>query len=399
MATDTLGWLPDWIKLTTGGRLVYWDEFAVGKGSRKWLRYVDEADATDKARALVKLSARSVGLSVAAGATWADLCQAWVDAHDGKLNEGTFRRRLTIINVWIVPTVGDVEVVNTDLSTLLTVADSAVAANTGRSNFDAVVQTMQVIAEWGRARKWLPADPLGADGDRRAQLKRLRASLKNAAAHAANDGNEKGVTIDQVPTWDQVCELADAVADRVAGIAKSAKTGEQFGRAVRISAGTGLRLTELLALTPDDIDVATGIVTVNKQLDRYVAWNDGEPMPTGPPKHNRNRRALAWASVKDDIDAAIKFAGDGPLFAPYRSQVWWADAWGRVLEASRDDIAWPWPPHYLRHHYGSYSLAPREAGGLGLPAVEVQRSLGHADLSTTLDTYIQPTRELTGWVA
>jgi integrase len=395
------GWLPDWLRIYPDGRLTYWDEFAKGAGVRRNRRCGDTAAAETLARDLMKQAARSAGLAVAAGSTWSDLCQAWVDAHDGKLKEGTFRRRLTAINVWIVPAVGSVDVAATDLSTLLAVADQLAASGTGRSNFDGVVQSMQVVAEWGRARRWLPPDPLGADSDRRAQLKRLRAQLKNAAAHAANDGNEKGVTLDQVPTWEQVCELADAVADRVAGIARSAEVGAQFGRAIRISAGTGVRLTELLGLTPADIDLTRGTVSVTRQLDRYTRWEADAPMPTAPPKHGHNRTALAWAIVKDDLEEAVAFVGDAdaPLFAPYRDQRWFADAWGRVLEATRDDIGWHWPPHYLRHHYGSYSLAPREAGGLGMPAVEVQHSMGHADLSTTLDTYIQPTREQRGWVS
>lgn len=395
------GWLPDWLRIYPSGRLTFWDEWSKGQGVRRQRRCADVAAAEAVARELMKQAARSEGLAVAAGATWADLCQAWVDAHDGKMKEGTFRRRLTAINVWVVPYAGKVPVTESGLSTLLTVADHLVAAGTGRSNFDGVVQTMQVVAEWGRARRWLPPDPLGADSDRRAQLKRLRAQLKNAAAHAANDGDEKGVAIDQVPTWDEVCVLADAVADRVGGIAKSADTGQQFGRAVRIAAGTGLRLTELLALTPADVDLSRGTVSVTKQLDRYTRWEDGAPMPTAPPKHNRNRTVLVWSKVKEDLEAAVAFAGEpgAPLFGPYRGQRWMADAWGRVLEATRDDIGWSWPPHYLRHHYGSYSLAPREAGGLGLPAVEVQRSMGHADLATTLNTYIQPTREAVGWLA
>jgi integrase len=124
-------------------------------------------------------------------------------------------------------------------------------------------------------------------------------------------------------------------------------------------------------------------------------------MPTAPPKHRRNHVAVAWAKVEDDLKAAVAFVGggDAPLFAPYRGQVWFADAWGTVLRTTREEIGWPWPPHYLRHHYGSYSVSPREAGGLGMPEVEVQHSMGHADLSTTMNTYVQPTRKVQGWRA
>jgi integrase len=34
-----------------------------------------------------------------------------------------------------------------------------------------------------------------------------------------------------------------------------------------------------------------------------------------------------------------------------------------------------------------------------MPEVEVQHSMGHADLSTTMNTYVQPTRKVQGWRA
>jgi integrase len=293
------------MSITGGGRrLSYYDEFAVGKGNRRQPRCKDAAAAEELARELVQQAARTQGLAVASGSTWADLCQAWVDAHDGKLPEGTFRRRFSAINAWLVPIVGSVEVTTTDLATLLAVADRLVAADTGISNFESVTQSMNVVAKWGRARRWLPPDPLGADSDREYQLKRLRDQLLERT-------KDKGVRMDQVPTWEEVCEWADAVEKRVAAIAGDDEVGAQFGRAIRICAGTGLRMTELLGLTAADIDLKQGVVSVTKQLDRYTRWETDQPMPTAPPKHRRNHVAVAWAKVEDDLKAAVAFVGGG----------------------------------------------------------------------------------------
>jgi integrase len=211
----------------------------------------------------------------------------------------------------------------------------------------------------------------------------------------------KGIAIHQVPTWQEVCEWSDAVERRVATIAKSEDVGAQFGRAIRIYAGSGLRLAELLGLTGADVNLEQGTISVTKQLNRYVRWEIDQPMPTAPPKHKRIHEALVWAKVKSDLEAVVAFVENphAPLFAPYRNQGRFADAWSQVMKETRNETGWPWTPHFLRHHYGSYSLAPRSAGGLGMPAVEVQLSMGHADLSTTLNTYIQPTRQLKGWVS
>jgi hypothetical protein len=129
-----------------------------------------------------------------------------------------------------------------------------------------------------------------------------------------------------------------------------------------------LELLSSARFGPTRSTLTTGLLEVKVQLDRYVAWNGNGPMPTRPPKYDRVRTAVAWAKVRTD------------------------------LEAARTDIAWRWPAHYLRHHYGTYSLAPKSVGGFGFAPAEVQASMGHTHLTTTLDTYIQITRPPTGWV-
>lgn len=400
---STPEWCPDWVRIARDHRVSYYTGAAKGEGRRLQKRHRTREAAEAFARQLIAQAERSAGLRVAVGTTWADLCQAWVDAHEGRLAEATLRRRLSAINAWILPHAGETLCADSSLSTLLKVADQA-ADGLGRSGFDSVVQTMHVVATWGRERGYLPADPLGADGDRRAAVRRVRARVPNRVDQAREDsGDEAGITIDAVPTWEDVCALADAVADRSGGAAKSRSLGERHGAAVRVAAGTGLRLCELLGLTADELDLESGVVVVRHQLDRYTAWEPGAPMPTAAPKHHRQgrpyRRALIWDKVRSDLELLTEAADGGPLVPRHEGTRWWADAWGRLLANAAKDASWRWPAHWLRHHYGSVSYTPREHGGYGLPAPVVQQAMGHAQLSTFLDVYAHPTAEASGWVS
>jgi integrase len=392
-------WLPDWITIASDGRVSWYDGLARGQGKRCQSRKGTTDEAERYARHLMTQAEKASSLSVALGTTWTDLAHAWVAAHDGKITEGTLRRRMSALNVWVIPHVGDVELVDTSLATLLTVADAA-ALTLGMSGFDSTVQTMTHVGAWGMERNWLPDGAFGTDEQRQRAMRAVRRLVsKNAAAKALSDGDtDRGVTFEMVPTWADVCALADAVTDRVGGRARSRAVGERYGRAVRVSAGTGLRLCELLGLHTSQVNLDAGLIDVRHQLNRYKAWDGTGPMPTAPPKFGRRRTVGAWASIRDDLAAAVDEAVDGVLFPPYDGQAWWADAWGRLLLATRDDVEWLWAPHWLRHHYGSYSLTPREHGGLGLPAATVQHYLGHKKLTTTLDTYTQPVAAPTGWL-
>ena len=393
----------EFVRAYPDGRIAWWDGGAPGLGKRHFKRFANHADATAEAARMRAELARGAVLKVGPGATWNDLCQAWVDAHDGQSAEGTFRRRLTAINKWIVPTVGTTLVRDTRLSTLVAPLDALVGAGCGRSSLDTVAMTMSVIAAWGRERDWLPSDPFGSDGDRRTAMRALRKKVEAVGQRRAeSDGDdERGITLERVPTWDEVCAFATAVGDRSGGRARSRDMGDLYAAAVRLAAGSGVRLCELLALAVESV-TDDGMLEIDWQLDRYTVWPEGESMRRVRPKRGKRRKTALWERVRPDVEllmAAAKTRGDGLLVPRMAGVRWWADGWGRLLESAREDIAWKWPPHYLRHHFGSYSLAPRDAGGLGREGAEVQAWLGHTKLSTTLDTYVQRTKPSAGWLA
>ena len=357
---------PDWVSIQDDHRVVYWDGHAKGAGKRRFSRFKNATDAEAFAAKLIKDANRTAGMAVRHGTNWKDLCQHWVQHHDGLIPEGTMRRRVSCMNKWIIPAVGDVPLIDTTLATLVTVGDMLVSNRSSRSNFNSTMQTMSVVADWADARRALPESPFGADNRRKREVKRLLAMVQDGPKMVAEEGNERDIQIDMVPTWDDVVRLSEKLADRVGGISKSREVGDRYGRAVRIAAGTGLRLCELLALSVEQIDLANGILTINRQLDRYTPWDGTERMPTTPPKSGLSRKVVVWAKVRDDLVAAVAEADENGIhFPPYLQQNWWPYAWGRLMENARGDAEFPWHGHWLRHHYGSYSLAPRDVGGLG----------------------------------
>jgi len=239
----------DWIRIGSDNRVVYWDGFAKGLGSHRFSRFKSREDADDFCDQLMIEAQRTVGMKVRRGTTWKDLCQHWTDAHDGRIPEGTMRRRLSAINAWIIPAVGAVEAKDTQLSTLIEVADRLVDADTGSSNFDSVIQTMQVIGTWAAARDGLPRSFFGTDEERRRALKPLRTIVKNSSRKVKEEGTEEGITIAVVPSWEDICSLADAVGDRAGGIAKSRTVGERYGPA-------GTTTAQLLGFTQPGSDLA-----------------------------------------------------------------------------------------------------------------------------------------------
>ena len=389
----------DWIRIYPGERLVYWDGGAVGVGQRvyKSCRRAEGGAEGERDRMLAQAT-RYSGLKIDRRATWRDLCQAWVQAHDGVIGEALLRKRLSAINRWIEPLIGSEKLADTRLSTMLIPLDAVVLAKRQASTFDAVKDTVSVVAAWGRSRDLLPSDAIGSDSDRRPAIAALRRKLPGRPKKMTID---MSYTINEVPKWADVCDFADAVEACVSQQTGDTSLGYLHGCAVRLAAGSGVRMCELLALTIDDVDIAAGMAHIDKQLDRYEAWPLGSDMPTRLPKGDIIRTTAIWARVRSDVESLIadaKRRGEQVLGPRMPEMTWWADGWGRILGEARNDIGWEWQPHYLRHHYGSYCHATKEAGGLGIDGAQLQHRLGHAKLSTTLDTYVHATDAGDGWL-
>jgi integrase len=301
---------------------------------------------------------------------------------------------MSAINRRLLPVIGDVRLIDTNRSTLTAVIDAAVESGNGASSFETELQTLNVVARWAEERMWLPEDPFGSPSK---VTSTIRAGKKLVLAGIANSSEE--VRLKDVPTWDDVLNLADAVETTTRRLIGDEVLALKYAAAIRVSAGSGLRLCELLALTVSDIDLTSGTISVTKQLNRYLPWDDGAAMPVLRPKYDSTRDVRVWRRVANDLEFLMASAGsDGVLIPPRSPGKSWADGWANLLKAARESISWKWTPHYLRHHYGSYSTAPITDGGFGQAYPAVQKWMGHRNLKTTLETYVHDLSSDQGWI-
>lgn len=136
--------------------------------------------------------------------------------------------------------------------------------------------------------------------------------------------------------------------------------------------GSGLRVSEVCALRPGDVDLARGRVTV------WGKGNKQRTVPMSAPAVEAVRRAMATAT-----EPTLNADGEPLVFANRRGRPLTPRDVRRILDRRS---ASPTHPHALRHTFATHLLD----GGADLRAV--QELLGHADLSTT-QIYTHVSRE------
>lgn len=168
-----------------------------------------------------------------------------------------------------------------------------------------------------------------------------------------------------------------ARADRALGRALSGAAG---GRPGDVGHGlfAGLRLGELLALRWSDVDLATGIISVERSFDSRAGFVEPKsqagcrrvPIAAQLGEYLIRHRELTG---RDDEDLAFGRTADRP-FAPSaindRVDRYWAAAGLRPIRL-----------HECRHTCASYFIAA------GVNAKTLSTFLGHSSVSITLDRY------------
>lgn len=228
------------------------------------------------------------------------------------------------------------------------------------------------------------------------------------------------VTDEEIPTTEQVEQLADAAARL---------TGPEYATAVRLSAYAGLRIGEIAGLAADKIRLGDGAIDVHRQYQ--IDDSDRQShlhLPKG--KGGGKSRTTIIPAFLDDELASLVATLDGnapphpcptgcedaisissntlPLFPDgrRRSTGWnpqsrlycWFCAW-------RVEAGWPvdtdgrfrWTWHSLRHHFCTWALANRDGPairgrippGLGLEVADVSHFAGHSSPSFTFQAYCQ----------
>lgn len=151
---------------------------------------------------------------------------------------------------------------------------------------------------------------------------------------------------------------------------------------ILLAAKTGMRFSEVLALTPTDFDFRNQLVSISKTWDYK---GDGGFLPT------KNRSSVR--KIQIDWQTVIRFSElikglpqNKPIFVDgkvYNSTV--NDKLGRLCKKCKIPVI---SIHGLRHTHASLLLYT------GVSTASVARRLGHSSINTTQKTYLHIIQEL-----
>jgi integrase len=166
-------------------------------------------------------------------------------------------------------------------------------------------------------------------------------------------------------------------------VAALTKAVERHGEVVRLLAYTGLRWGEMAALRVCDFDMLRRRVNVSRSVTESggLVWST--------PKTHERRSVPFPAALADELAALMVGKGrDELVFTDMRGGVLRNSNWrARVFEPAvaachqADDTFPTITPHDLRHTAASLAVSA------GANVKALQRMLGHAKASMTLDTY------------
>lgn len=148
---------------------------------------------------------------------------------------------------------------------------------------------------------------------------------------------------------------------------------------------TGLRFAEALALTPEDFDFERQQIIVNK------SWNYKTPIGNFQKTKNEssNRVVMVDWHLMNQFKSLIRNKeSDWPIFVPHNKRVFNSTVNG-LLEKYCYKLDIPTiSVHGLRHTHASLLLYE------GVSVASVAKRLGHANTTTTQETYIRIIEEL-----
>lgn len=151
---------------------------------------------------------------------------------------------------------------------------------------------------------------------------------------------------------------------------------------ILLIAKTGLRFSEVLAITPEDFDFTKQIVSINKTWDYK---NENAFAPTKNPSSNRKvqldwQLVIQFATLVRELPPQEPIFVKGPVYNATINDV----LERRCLKAGVPVIT----VHGLRHTHASLLLFA------GVSIASVAKRLGHASMNTTEKTYLHVIREL-----
>ena len=139
---------------------------------------------------------------------------------------------------------------------------------------------------------------------------------------------------------------------------------------------TGMRMGELLALNPKDVDIEKKTISITKSYQRL-----GKKDVITPPKTPKSKRVITIpeflaADIKDYMDSLYDLQEDDRLF-PITKYYLEHEMQRGIKESGVKRIR----VHDLRHSHASMLIE------LGFSPLEIANRLGHEKVETTLNTY------------
>lgn len=299
--------------------------------------------------------------------TVAELAGMFIDARQGRRAEGTMKNYRSKISKWVLPTIGAMRCVDVTPFVVQTlVIDKAAEVN--EPSTVATLRDSVLSPLFGFGRDNVP------DLSTWAPLHGVEVPTVNLTQQDA-----MFIPMTQRPTTQQVSLIADLF---------ESQDRHDVSLLVLVMAHMGLRLGEALALRTIDLDFQAGRCEVRRQL----TGREIKPFAKG----GKHRQTFIPGFMLDRLEARVAEVGGGdrwlfpslkvvgrPMSQENFRDHFWAQA-RPLLGGIKYDT-----PHGLRHHFGTWCLAPVEDGGLGLTTMEVCFLMGHSSPSITERTYLE----------
>lgn len=329
-------------------------------GKRRQRTFKSRAERDRFAELKAAELAAFAGPSEAYRQTVREYSESWLTLCRAHLKPRTVDGYRTTLAKHVLPVLGERplhEITRSDVQELLR---QMMDAGTGRATVKATFAVVRAMLGSARDDGLLPANPAERLG------KRLR--LNESARHRQEQ--VKAMTAEQLATF----------------LAQARERNPGYAPLFLTLARTGMRLGEALALKWADVDVKAGTI----RIERSRALNGSVDVPKSG--HGRTvdltpELADALRTLRTDRkrEALKKGWGNVPEWVFVTSEGRPMDHSGvaRRMKRSLDKAQLPlhFTPHCLRHTFASLLLSN------GASVQYVQRQLGHASITLTVDTY------------
>lgn len=304
----------------------------------------------------------SVRKAQVGGFTFAQWAKEWVSECRARgLRDNTVRWYTRVMDHWVTPVIGDVQV-----------------SKIGSVEVERVLRNVDAVRS-----KTNPEAPFSANS----------VSVRRALKVCLRDAQRKGLirhvpNIRLVSTRDNLRGAADAIADVGQVFALARLFPPQYAISVHLATWCQLRVSEVCGLQRRDIDLGAGVIHVRRQ---YLRESGGARY--GPLKSRAGYRSVGFpAFMADMLKAHLEqFTGDGdeaPLMLTQRRNPVNAFSLGQSLRRAREQVPGCEKITFHRLRHTGLTLYARE----GATVQELMHRGGHSSVQIAL-RYQHATRE------